>query len=83
MIFKIKRLIKLKKILEPGSTLVIKQGITSDRPVLEKMVAPTSDTSSKGFVVPLVSGFYVSFRGTFNFESKLAIIHTAFSYMSK
>ena len=69
--------------LEPGSRLTVISGATSDRPVLEQMIAPTTATSSKGFVVPLVAGFYVSFRGTFNFDSRLAIMHTAFSYLSE
>lgn len=65
------------------SSLVIRQGITSDRPVLEEFKTTSLTTSSKSFVVPLVSGFYVSFHGSFQADSRLAIVYTAFSYMSK
>lgn len=65
------------------SVLTIKQGLTSDRPVMETIIASQSTViSAKTFVVPLSSGFYVSLRGAFNYESVLALVYTTFSYMS-
>lgn len=73
-----------EKMLSP-SELVIRQGLTSDRNMVEMLTSTDAfnPSTSKTFVVPLSSGFYVSLRGTFGPDSKLAIIYTAFSYMGE
>jgi hypothetical protein len=66
------------------SEITILQGITSDRPVLEKIESSAvRSASSRNLVVPINSGFYVRLRGKFNADSRLAIVYTAFSYSSK
>lgn len=66
------------------SEIVIVQGITSDRPVMERLESSsTKAVSSRTLVVPITSGFYVRLRGKFNSASRLAIVYTAFSYSSE
>jgi hypothetical protein len=66
------------------SEITIIQGMTSDRPTLEKLESSeVQSASSRNLVVPVMSGFYVRLRGKFNAESRLAIVYTAFSYSSK
>ena len=66
------------------SEIIIRQGITSNRPELDRFDWPTmNDVSSKSYIVSLNSGFYVSMNAVFSNESRLAIIFTAFSYMGK
>lgn len=66
------------------SEIIILQGTTSDRPVLERLESSNlKSVSSRSLVVPITSGFYVRFRGKFNYESRLAIVFTAFSYSSE
>lgn len=63
------------------SEIVILQGTTSDRPVLERLESsPTNSVSTRTLVAPITSGFYVRFRGKFNSKSRLTIVYTAFSY---
>lgn len=67
-----------------NSEIIILQGTTSDRPILEKLSSSSaSPVSSRNLVVPITSGFYVRLRGKFNADSRLAIVYTAFSYSSK
>ena len=66
------------------SEIIILQGITSDRSVLESLKSSSmKSVSSRNLVVPITSGFYVRLRGKFNSDSRLAIVYTAFSYSSK
>lgn len=66
------------------SEIIIVQGITTDRPELERIESsPTNSVSSRNLVVPITAGFYVRLRGKFNADSRLAIVYTAFSYSSK
>lgn len=66
-----------------GSDLIIRQGITSDRPDIERFFyfSEINQLTTKTYVVPLTMGFYVSLRGFFNYESRLALVYTTFSYM--
>lgn len=73
--------VELFENMSNDSKLIIRQGITSDRDVLDVINANT--TRSKMHVVPLSSGFYVSLRGSFGVHSKVAIVYTAFSYLGK
>lgn len=67
-----------------ASSLTIRQGLTSDRPILEIYQSPAEESlPSTSFITPLTSGFYVRFNGIFEMESRLAIAYTAFSYMGK
>jgi len=67
-----------------ASEVIIVQGITSDRPILEKIESSSlTSMSSRNLVVPISSGFYVRLRGKFNVDSRLAIVYTAFSYSRK
>lgn len=69
--------------LGSASILTIKQGMTSDRPDMETIISLQSTVvPAKTFLVPITSGFYVSLRGTFNYDSVLALVYTTFSYMS-
>lgn len=66
------------------SEIVIIQGTTSNRAVLEGIESSSSSSkSSRNLVVPISSGLYVRLRGRFNRESRLAIVYTAFSYSSE
>lgn len=68
----------------PNSVLTIREGTTSDNPILDEISDNFSQSSPKSFVAPLLSGFYVHLRsGNFFPESRLAIVYTAFSYTSK
>lgn len=79
-----RRIIGIKiNILGSRSILTIKQGMTSDRPDMETIISLQSIVvPAKTFLVPITSGFYVSLRGSFNYESALALVYTTFSYMS-
>lgn len=64
-----------------ASILILRQGLTSDRPLLDNYVAPSSNAFvAKSFVAPLTVGFYVRLNGVFDADSRLAIAYTAFSY---
>lgn len=73
--------------MPPGnqSTLILRQGLTSDRPMLDIYHGGNANDSDRldKFVAPLTLGFYVRFNGVFEVESRLAIAYTAFSYMSE
>ncbi|XP_022193710.2 uncharacterized protein LOC111051493 [Nilaparvata lugens] len=72
-----------------GNTeLTVRQGETSESPLLETMRYPMAQLTGsrprphmREHVVPLNTGFYVSLRGTFGLASRLAIIYSAFTYM--
>lgn len=65
------------------SALVIRQGLTSDKPEIEMITYPAKNLNETNVVVPLSTGFYVHLKGVFGIDSSLAIIYTVFSYMSK
>lgn len=73
-------------LLENSSSVVLRDGSTSDSPLLKQYNWPI-DTSTENqfqsFVTTLSSGFYVAFKGVFTPESRFAIVYTAFSYMGK
>ncbi|CRL03322.1 CLUMA_CG016193, isoform A [Clunio marinus] len=63
------------------SEIIIIEGMTSNRPILEQLESSTeTSVSSRNLVLPISSGFYIRLRGKFNSESRLAIVYTAFSY---
>uniref|UniRef100_A0A336LJM0 CSON003691 protein n=1 Tax=Culicoides sonorensis TaxID=179676 RepID=A0A336LJM0_CULSO len=64
------------------SELVIRQGLTSDKPEIEIITYPTKNLNRTSVVVPLSTGFYVHLRGVFGIDSRLAVIYTVFSYMN-
>ncbi|XP_063700483.1 uncharacterized protein LOC134830827 [Culicoides brevitarsis] len=64
------------------SELVIRQGLTSDKPEIEGILFPARNLNESNVVVPLSTGFYVHLRGVFGIDSRLAIIYTVFSYMN-
>lgn len=66
-----------------ASELVIRQGLTSDKPEIEMITYPAKNLNETNVVVPLSTGFYVHLKGVFGIDSRLAIIYTVFSYMSK
>lgn len=68
--------------LAQRSELIIRKGMTSDRPALDVLKSPLTDPM-KNYVASLAAGFYVSFRGEFIVNSKLALVYTAFSLMGK
>lgn len=64
------------------SSLVIRQGATSNSPELETVAWPNSGLSEKNHLVPVTSGFYVRLKGAFGMSSRLAIVYSVFNYMS-
>lgn len=65
------------------SELIIRQGITSDKPEIQRLTNPTRGTNGTSLIIPLTTGFYVSLKGVFGAESRLAIVYAVYSYMSK
>lgn len=65
------------------SELVIKQGLTSDRPELERLAYPNKSKNGTSLIVPVTTGFYISLKGIFGQDSRLAIVYSVYSYMSK
>lgn len=65
-----------------NSKLIIRGGTTSDKSPLERYTALSKPTMNS-LVTPIISGFYISFRGYFTHESHLALVYTAFSYISR
>lgn len=65
------------------SELIIRQGITSDRPIMQRITNPNTGFNETSWILPLSTGFYVSLKGVFGTESRLAIIYTVYSYMSE
>lgn len=73
-----------------GSTeLVVRQGLTSEGPILDTIrhpvaqLGPSHARQRKENILPLSVGFYVSLRGTFSSISRLAIVYTSFTYMGE
>ena len=66
------------------SQLIIRQGLTSNHSALEvlRWDNPFTFPILKNYVVPMTSGFYVSFNGFFGAESRLALVYTAYSHLS-
>lgn len=73
--------------IDDESMVVIREGLTSESNLLQTYEWPldrSSDSSSfRSFVTTLSTGFYISFRGVFNMESRFAIVYTSFSYVGK
>lgn len=65
------------------SELVIRQGVTSDSPELERITYPNRNKNSTTWIIPITTGFYVSMKGIFGQDSRLAIAYSVYSYMSK
>lgn len=66
------------------STLVIRQGLTSDSPLLDQFEWHSNGTKPlKNYMTSLASGFYISFIGLFDSDTELALAYTAFSYMGE
>lgn len=63
----------------------MRQGLTSDGPVLETIRHPVTAVGmtrpKREHILPLNVGFYVSLRGSFSSASRLAILYAAFTYM--
>ncbi|RZB39741.1 uncharacterized protein BDFB_009155, partial [Asbolus verrucosus] len=76
--------ITMMNMVHEGSTdLTIRQGLTSNGAVLEKLkISLTHFPSSKEqeHVVPISQGFYISLNGVFYPESRLALVYAAFNY---
>lgn len=73
----------LQLFLAGNSELLIRQGLTSNNPLVEIVRSPLSQITSlkeKEHVVPISQGFYISFRGYFKANSHLAIAYAAFNY---
>lgn len=62
---------------------MIRQGQTSRNKEMNRVEwsDSTSSTARKDYIVPMVAGFYVTFKGIFGADSRLALVYTAFSYM--
>lgn len=59
------------------------KGVTSNEAVIENLKYPPGpfDKASKAeHVVSIKEGFYVSLRGLFKAESRVAIVYAAFNY---
>lgn len=66
------------------SSVQVREGITSESPLLEHFDWPRDEIKPfKNLVTALSSGFYVSFRGVFDESTQFIIIYTAFSYMGE
>ncbi|XP_068203181.1 uncharacterized protein Culd isoform X2 [Palaemon carinicauda] len=63
-----------------ATTLEIRQGVTSDDYLLEKIEGEDLKRTEE-HVVAVDTGFYVRLRGFFNKDSKLAIVYSSFSYL--
>ncbi|XP_044733755.1 uncharacterized protein LOC123296358 [Chrysoperla carnea] len=66
------------------SVLTIREGLTSDKPLLETITYPSIENfqskSQHEHVVLLNIGFYVHLRGVFSSKTRIAIAYTAFGY---
>lgn len=70
--------------LASNTKLIIRQGLTSNHPDLDTInYSQFNPTPLKTYVVPIQTGFYVSFNGGFGSISRLALVYTAFSYRGK
>lgn len=65
------------------SELVIKQGVTSDSKELERITYPNGNRNSTAWIIPITTGFYISLKGVFGQDSRLAIVYSVYSFMSK
>lgn len=69
---------------EVGPTeLIIRQGLTSNEPAVESIKQSLSyftTAKEKEHVVPIKQGFYISLKGFFRRESRLAMVYAAFNY---
>lgn len=66
-----------------NSELTVRQGLTSNEPLVEVIRSPSSQFTQlkkKEHVVPITEGFYIGFRGFFKPNSHLAIAYAAFNY---
>ncbi|XP_019866945.1 neuropilin and tolloid-like protein 1 isoform X2 [Aethina tumida] len=63
--------------------LIIRQGLTSNEPAVESIKQSLSyftTAKEKEHVVPIKQGFYISLKGFFRRESRLAMVYAAFNY---
>lgn len=63
--------------------LTLRQGMTSKEPVVEALRHPSSHfamAKQREHVVSIKQGFYISLKGLFRPESRLAIVYSAFNY---
>lgn len=75
---------KLHDFVANESSISVREGITSESPLLEHFDWPRDEMKpSKNLVTALSLGFYVSFRGVFDESTRFAIVYTAFSYMGE
>lgn len=68
---------------ESGMSLDIRQGLTSQSPLVESLISdiassPTGMTSE--YLVPSDIGFYIRLRGRLTSDFKMAIAYAAFTY---
>lgn len=65
----------------PGKLeITIRQGTTSNDVILEKILYPNETYVRRENIVPISQGFYVGLKGSFNPNSSLAIMYSAFNY---
>ena len=70
-------------VTESGTTLDIRQGLTSQSPLVETLISDvvsSPTTMSSEYLVPSDIGFYVRLRGRLSSEFKMAIAYAAFTY---
>lgn len=65
------------------SNMVIRQGATSDAPIIEDVFWPNNGMSKENHIVPILTGYYIRLKGVFGMSSKLAIVYSVFNYLSK
>lgn len=71
-------------LLASNTDLVIREGLTSNNLALDTVHYSQFNLAPlKTYVVPIQTGFYVSFNGVFGINSRLALVYTAFSYQGK
>lgn len=84
-------LLKIWNSTADTSSVIIREGTTSDSPIVKEYNWPSELTATdnplaterpfQSFVTTLSSGFYIAFKGTFSQESRFAIVYTIFSFM--
>lgn len=74
------------KSFDEDSVFTIRKGITSNDEILETLQPQNNETDSllaQKHVVPLTTGFYISFKGLSETDSALIVVYSAFSYKGK
>ena len=71
--------VRFPSFLEPDTVLEIRQGITSQSPLVDTLSSDIQMAAE--YLVPVDIGFYIRLRGRLGSEFKMAIAYAAFTYI--